>query len=104
MSDQDRATAAPRVTVFMPVHNRERTLREAIDSVLGQTYAHFELLLVDDGSKDSSVAIIRSYADPSVRLVVHERNQGIPKTRNHGLELARGEFLAILDSDDVENP
>jgi len=96
--------AAPRVTVFTPVYNRERTLRATIDSVLGQTYADFELLLVDDGSKDTSIEIIRSYADPRIRLVAHERNQGIPKTRNHGLELARGELLAILDSDDVANP
>jgi glycosyltransferase involved in cell wall biosynthesis len=95
--------ARPRVTVFMPVYNREQTLRAAIDSVLGQTYGDFELLLVDDGSKDTSVEIVRSYADPRVRLVVHEQNQGIPKTRNHGLELARGELLAILDSDDVAN-
>lgn len=103
MSDR-RAFSAPRVTVFTPVYNRERTLRATIDSVLAQTYGDFELLLVDDGSKDTSVEIVRSYSDPRIRLVVHERNQGIPRTRNHGLELARGEFLAILDSDDVANP
>ena len=103
MSDHD-AAAAPRVTVFMPVYNRERTLRTAIDSVLGQTYRDFELLLIDDGSKDTSIEILRSYTDPRVRVVVHEHNQGIPKTRNHGLELARGELLAILDSDDIANP
>jgi len=98
------ATASrPRVTVFMPVYNREHTLRASIDSVLGQTYGDFELLLVDDASKDASVDIVRSYADPRVRLVVHEQNQGIPKTRNHGLELARGELLALLDSDDIAN-
>jgi glycosyltransferase involved in cell wall biosynthesis len=91
------------VTVFTPVYNRERTLRATIDSVLAQTYSDFELLLVDDGSKDASVEMIRSYPDPRVRLVVHEQNQGIPKTRNHGLALARGEFLAILDSDDIAN-
>lgn len=98
-----RATDRPRVTVFMPVYNREQTLRAAIDSVLGQTYGDFELLLIDDGSKDHSIEIVRSYPDPRIRLVVHEKNQGIPKTRNHGLELARGELLAILDSDDVAN-
>jgi glycosyltransferase involved in cell wall biosynthesis len=101
----DTPTAAlPRVTVFTPVHNRERTLRATIDSVLAQTYGDFELLLVDDGSKDKSIEIARSFSDPRVRLVVHEQNQGIPKTRNHGLELARGEFLAILDSDDLAAP
>lgn len=104
MNGQGLATSTPRVTVFMPVYNRERTLRTAIDSVLGQSYRDFELLLVDDGSTDASVEIVRGYRDPRVRLVVHEHNQGIPKTRNHGLELARGELLAILDSDDVANP
>lgn len=98
-----RPADRPRVTVFMPVYNRERTLHAAIDSVLGQTYGDFELLLIDDGSKDSSIEIIRSYTDPRIRLIVHEQNQGIPKTRNHGLELARGDLLAILDSDDVAN-
>jgi len=93
----------PRVTVFTPVYNREHTLRATIESVLAQTYRDFELLVIDDGSKDASVEVIRSYADPRVRLVVHEQNQGIPRTRNHGLELARGEFLAILDSDDIAN-
>lgn len=88
----------------MPVYNRERTLRTAIDSVLDQTFADFELLLVDDGSSDSSCEIVRSYRDRRIRLVVHEKNRGIPATRNHGLELARGEFLALLDSDDVAAP
>jgi glycosyltransferase involved in cell wall biosynthesis len=93
----------PRVTVFTPVYNREHTLRATIESVLAQTYRDFELLLIDDGSKDASLEVIRSYTDPRIRLVAHEQNQGIPKTRNHGLELARGQFLAILDSDDIAN-
>ena len=95
------ATAAPRVTVFMPVYNRAHTVGQAIESVLGQTFRDFELLLVDDGSTDGSVELVRSYADPRIRLIVHERNQGIPRTRNHGLEEARGEYLAVLDSDDL---
>lgn len=98
------ATAPPRVTVFMPVYNRAHTLAEAIESVLAQTYRDFELLLIDDGSTDASVAIARAYADPRIRLVVHAQNQGIPRTRNHGLEEARGEYLAILDSDDAAQP
>ena len=93
--------SSPRVTVFMPVYNRAHTLREAVDSVLAQTYDDFELLLIDDGSSDGSVEIAASYADPRVRLIVHDRNQGIPRTRNHGLAEARGELLAILDSDDA---
>jgi len=93
--------SSPRVTVFMPVLNRAHTLRLAIESVLTQTFDDFELLLIDDGSTDASVEIVTSYRDPRIRLLVHEENQGIPRTRNHGLAEARGELLAILDSDDA---
>lgn len=96
--------SSPRVTVFMPVLNRAHTLRLAIDSVLAQTFEDFELLLIDDGSTDASVEIVTSYRDPRIRLLVHEENQGIPRTRNHGLAEARGELLAILDSDDAAHP
>ena len=97
-------TGAPRVTVFMPVYNRAHTLRQAIESVLGQTFVDFELLLIDDGSTDASVEIATSYRDPRIRLLLHEQNQGIPRTRNHGLAEARGDLLAILDSDDAAHP
>jgi glycosyltransferase involved in cell wall biosynthesis len=94
----------PKATFFMPVYNRAHTIRESVDSVLAQTFEDFELLLIDDGSTDESVAIIESYDDPRIRLVRHEENQGIPKTRNDGLREARGEYLAILDSDDLAHP
>ena len=95
---------SPRITVFMAVYNRADVVRGAIDSVLAQTFGDFELLVIDDGSTDGSAKIVDSYADPRVRLVVHDRNQGIPRTRNEGLDLARGEYLAILDSDDYAYP
>ena len=94
----------PKVTFFMPVYNRAHTVRESVDSVLAQTFVDFELLLIDDGSTDESVAIIETYDDPRIRPARHERNQGIPKTRNEGLREARGEYLAILDSDDLAHP
>lgn len=94
----------PKVTFFMPVYNRAHTVRESVDSVLAQTFEDFELLLIDDGSTDDSVAIIEAYDDSRIRLVRHEQNQGIPKTRNEGLREARGEYLAILDSDDLAHP
>ena len=94
----------PLVTVFMPVYNRAELVRASIDSVLAQTFGDFELLVIDDGSTDESVDVIRSYRDPRVRLVVHEKNQGTPRTRNHGLELARGRYVALLDSDDIALP
>jgi glycosyltransferase involved in cell wall biosynthesis len=95
---------APRVTVFVPVYNRAHVLRETLDSVLAQTFGDFELLVLDDGSSDGSPDVARAVGDPRVRVEVHAQNRGIPATRNHGLDLARGEYLAVVDSDDVSLP
>ena len=95
---------APKVTVFIPVYNREKYVGEAIESILAQTFSNFEILLVDDGSTDQSVDTIRSFSDPRIRLVCNEGNLGIPKTRNKGVELARGQYMAMLDSDDRAYP
>jgi glycosyltransferase involved in cell wall biosynthesis len=92
---------APKVSVIIPVYNREKYVGEAISSILAQSFTNFELLLIDDGSTDDSVEIMRSYTDPRVRLVRNERNLGIPKTRNKGIQLARGDYIAILDSDNI---
>ena len=94
----------PKVTVFIPVYNRELYVGEAIESIVAQTFADFEILLVDDGSTDHSVEKIRSFSDPRIRLVCNEGNLGIPKTRNKGVELARGQYMAMLDSDDRAYP
>jgi len=94
----------PKVTVVIPIYNREKYVRDAIDSILAQTFTDFELLVIDDGSTDGSPEIVRSYCDPRIRLVCNEKNQGIPKTRNTGIRLARGEYLAFLDSDDWACP
>ncbi len=94
----------PQVTVFIPVYNREQYIGEAIESILAQTFSDFEILLVDDGSTDSSVDKIRSFSDPRIRLVRNEENLGIPKTRNKGIEHARGQYMAMLDSDDRSYP
>lgn len=92
---------SPKVTVLTPVYSREQYVAAAIESVLAQSFTDFELLLIDDGSTDGSAEILRSYTtDPRVRLVCNEHNLGIPKTRNRGIELARGEYVAMLDSDD----
>jgi len=98
--------ARPKVSVFVPVYNRERYLCAAVNSILAQSFADFELLLVDDGSTDGSLALIRAYAarDRRVRAVANGVNLGIPRTRNRGLDLARGEYLALLDSDDYAYP
>jgi len=96
----------PRVTVFVPVFDRAKVLPTAIESVLAQDFEDFELLVVDDGSKDESADVVRAYGerDPRIRLVSNEQNEGIPRTRNRGLEHARGELLANVDSDDYSFP
>src|SRR5262249_23770783 len=97
-------TDSPKVTAVIPVYNREKYVRDAIDSILAQTFTDFELLVIDDGSTDKSRDVVCSYRDPRVRLVCNETNEGIPKTRNKGIHLARGEYLAFLDSDDWACP
>ena len=91
----------PAITVFMPVYNAEKYLKEAIDSILNQTFQNFELLIIDDGSTDESVKIIEGYTDWRIRLIHNDGNKGLPYTRNRGLFLARGLYLAIMDADDV---
>jgi len=98
------AEARPKVTVFIPVHNREHYIRVAINSILAQTFNDFELIVVDDGSTDRTVEVLASYSDPRLRVVRHSQNLGIPAARNRGLELARGEYIALLDSDDHAYP
>jgi glycosyltransferase involved in cell wall biosynthesis len=94
----------PRVTVFIPAFNREDYVCTAINSMLAQQYTDFEILVVDDGSTDRTPERVDAYADPRVRLVRSESNRGIPAARNRGLDEARGEYIALLDSDDVSYP
>jgi len=88
------------VTIIMPVYNGEVYLREAIDSILDQTLTDFEFLILNDGSSDHSVDIVRSYDDPRIRLVENEANLGVVQTLNRGLDLANGTFIARMDCDD----
>jgi glycosyltransferase involved in cell wall biosynthesis len=102
-------SATPLVSVVAIFLNAERFLDEAIRSVTGQTYPHWELLLVDDGSSDGSSAIARGYAEREpgrVHYLEHpgHRNRGMSASRNLGLHHARGEYLALLDADDVWLP
>ena len=96
----------PLVSVVMPVYNAERYLGESIDSILGQTFQDFELLLVDDKSRDSSPEIAAGYAacDPRVRTVRLDTNQGSVRARNIGIAEARGKYYAVQDSDDISLP
>ena len=100
MSTNDRT---PRVSVVVPVYNKEHYLRRAVDSVLAQTFDDLELVLVDDGSTDGSLEVCRSYADPRVR-VIHQANGGEGAARNRGIREARSPMLALLDGDDQWAP
>lgn len=88
----------------MPVYNGERYLREAIESILNQTFPDFEFLIINDGSTDHSVEIIASYNDPRIKLIHNETNIGLISTLNRGIDLANGEYIARMDCDDVSLP
>jgi glycosyltransferase involved in cell wall biosynthesis len=94
----------PLVSVAMPVYNAEKYLRYSIESILNQTYANFELIMVNDASTDSSGEIILSYSDPRIRYFENAENLGIVKTRNKCIEQARGKYIAVLDNDDIALP
>ncbi len=96
---------APQVTVLMPVYNGERFLGAAVESILGQTFGDFELLVMDDGSSDASLAVVRGYAARDSRIrVVSRENRGLVATLNEGIDLARGAYLARMDCDDLSFP
>jgi glycosyltransferase involved in cell wall biosynthesis len=98
-------TSPPPISVLMPVYNAERYVAEAVQSILAQTFADFEFLIIDDGSKDRSRAILEEFAarDSRIRLVSRP-NTGIVKALNEGLALASGELVARMDADDIALP
>ena len=93
-----------KVTVAIPVYNDEKYLREAIDSILNQTYKDFILLIINDGSTDNSEDIIASYTDKRIKLINHSCNMGRPAARNTALDAADTEYLAWMDADDISLP
>ena len=93
-------SATPAVSVILPTYNRAHLLPRAIASVLGQSFRDFELIVVDDGSKDHTVELMRGYDDPRIVFLPPERNLGDAGARMRGIARARGEWLAFQDSDD----
>ncbi len=93
-----------KVTVLMPVYNAEKYLAEAIESILGQTFRDFEFLIINDGSTDGSLEIIKSYTDSRIRLINNEENLKLIATLNKGIELAKGKYIARMDADDISLP
>ena len=98
------ANALPAIAVIMPVYNRARIVRRAIDSVLAQDFGDFELIVADDGSTDDTCDVVAAIKDPRVTLLRAERNQGSNAARNRGINAARAPLIAFLDSDDVYLP
>ncbi|MEH7384323.1 glycosyltransferase [Bacillus sp. JJ1521] len=91
----------PLVTVFIPVYNSEVYIKESLDSILNQTYTNIEILIVDDGSTDKSIDIIKSFNDSRIRIISNKENRGIPFSRNVGLTNSNGKYMAIMDADDI---
>lgn len=92
---------APRVSVLMTVFNAESWLREAVDSVVNQSYADWELIVIENGSADTSPDILASYHDSRIRVITLRENMGRTPALRRAFELARGEYIAVLDADDV---
>lgn len=88
-----------KISVILPVYNSQKFIKQAIESVLGQTFTDFELIIVNDGSTDSTLEIISDFKDKRIRLI-SQQNQGPGAARNNALKVAEGDYVMFLDSDD----
>ena len=94
-----------KISVIIPVYNAEKYLRECLDSVIEQTLQEIEIICVDDGSTDNSLAILKEYTQKDERLkIIEQANRGAGAARNLGMAVALGEYLAFLDADDLYYP
>lgn len=102
MRNKERRKVLPKVSIIIPVYNTEQYIGECIESILKQTLSDIELILIDDCSTDQSLTIIKNYADKDQRITLVESavNTGVGEARNKGINLATGEFIAFVDSDD----
>lgn len=94
---------APKVSIVMSVYNCERYVGEAVKSMLQQTFSDFEFIIVNDGSTDQTPEILRQFDDPRI-LVIDQRNSGLTVSLNRGIRLAKGEYIARMDADDLSEP
>ena len=97
---------ACKVSVIIPVYNDEKYIRQCVDSIIGQTYRDLEIILVDDASSDTSLAICEAYAadDDRIKVIHHKQNSGLSKSRETGFKQATGEWICFMDHDDCMNP
>ena len=102
--DQNLIQISPSISVVMSVYNGEKYLREAIESILNQTYTDFEFIIINDGSNDKSLEIIKSYSDPRIMLIDNGINKGLIFSLNKGIEIAKGKYIARMDQDDISLP
>lgn len=93
-----------KVSVITAVYNCEKYISETIDSVINQEYQNWEMVLVDDFSKDNSIEMIEKYHDDRIRLYTNSRNMGVAYTKNRAIKEAKGEYIAVLDHDDINMP
>ena len=91
----------PIVSIILPTYNRSLFIKSAIQSALEQTYADYELIVVDDGSTDDTVSLVKEFTDDRLIYVAHNQNKGAAAARNTGMRLSRGQYIAFLDSDDT---
>ena len=94
----------PKVSAIMPAYNAEKYIKEAIESILSQTFGDFEFIIINDCSKDATEEIILSYTDPRVVYIKNDENLRVARTLNKGLEIAQGEYIARMDADDISLP
>jgi len=102
--DKDIEITDPIVSVVMSVYNSANYLREAMDSILNQTLSDFEFIIINDGSKDESLSIIKSYSDKRIKLIENNGNKGLIYSLNKGIEVATGKYIARMDADDISLP
>jgi glycosyltransferase involved in cell wall biosynthesis len=94
----------PKISVLMSVYNGEKYLRQAINSILSQTFKNFEFIIVNDGSSDDTYKIASSYSDERIIIISNKKNLGLTKSLNIGLNITKGDYVARMDADDVSFP
>lgn len=92
---------SPLVSVIIPLYNAEKYIFQALESIVNQTYQNIEIIVIDDGSTDNSEDIVYSIHSSKIKLIKNEHNLGVSATRNRGIELARGKYIALMDADDI---
>ncbi|SCY09086.1 Glycosyltransferase involved in cell wall bisynthesis [Lachnospiraceae bacterium XBB2008] len=91
----------PKISVIMPIYNAQKYITKTVESILGQDYSDFELIMVDDNPTDDTMDVLSTINDERIRLIHNEHNMGIAQSRNNGLAVANGEYIALMDDDDL---